>query len=302
MRHVINPTTGKWIAVNDLSQVIPRARPLSRRLLNSDLQRLHSVLVRMFPSFFNSKGFLHAPALLLRICHQPDLPLNIKISSNIKGLSAPSKLIYAIINSTLNHLPEYIITFWHLQGFLDEDNEIQWKQIYELPTRKKQGDMQFKLLHNVIPSLPVLQHLNPDISSCCGWCGERGTIWHMFITCSSIQPTLNLLHRLICLLLPDLQLNFNIYWALIPHARRRSKEAVRLANFLIVSCKYVIHTLYRTSRYTDPLIIWRFQLQYRILLEYHFYKSSHNTVTFKNKWSINNALFTVVNGEFTWLF
>ena len=140
--------------------------------------------------------------------------------------------------------------------------------------------MQFKLLHNVIPSLPVLQHLNPDISSCCGWCGERGTIWHMFITCPSIQPTLNLLHRLICLLLPDLQLNFNIYWALIPHARRRSKEAVRLANFLIVSCKYVIYyTLYRTSRYTDPLISWRFQLQYRILLEYNFYKSSHNTVT-----------------------
>ena len=278
MRHVINPTTGKWITVNDLSQVIPRARPLSSRLLNSDLQRLHSVLVRMFPSFFNFKGFLHAPALLLRICHQPDLPLNIKISSNIKGLFAPSKLIYAIINSTLNHLPEY--TFWHLQGFLDKDNEIQWKQIYELPTRKKQGDMQFKLLHNVIPSLPVLQHLNPDISSSCGWCGERGTIWHMFITCPSIQPTLN----------------FNIYWALIPHARRRSKEAVRLTNFLIVSCKYVIYTLYRTSRYTDLLIIWRFQLQYRILLEYNFYKSSHNTVTFKNKWSINNALFTVVNG------
>ena len=139
VRHVINPTTGTWIAVNDLSQVIPRARPLSRRLLNSDLQRLHSVLVSMFPSFFNSKGFLHAPALLLCICHQPDLPLNIKISSNIKGLSAPSKLIYAIINSTLNHLPEYTITFWHLQGFLDKDNEIQWKQIYELPTRKKQG-------------------------------------------------------------------------------------------------------------------------------------------------------------------
>ena len=38
---------------------------------------------------------------------------------------------------------------------------------------------------------------------------------------------------------PVFPLNFNLYWSLIPHARRRDKQAVRIANFLIVSCKNV---------------------------------------------------------------
>ena len=112
--------------------------------------------------------------------------------------------------------------------------------------------MQFKLLHNFLHSLPVLHHLNSDISPLCGWCGERGSIQHLFIMCPAIQPALNLLHTLLNRLLPSVHLNFDLYWALIPHAKSRNREAVRIANYLIVSLKNVIYYLYRTYHLESP--------------------------------------------------
>ena len=146
----------------------------------------------------------------------------------------------------------------------------------------------------------MLHHLNNNISPTCRWCGERGTIWHLFIQCPSIQPALTLLHTLISRLLPGVPLNFNLYWSLIPHARRRDKQAVRIANFLIVRCQNVIYYLYRTSHFVNPLTVWQHKLKNKILLEFHYYKLNSNLTDFYQKWSINNALFTTVNREMTW--
>ena len=116
-----------------------------------------------------------------------------------------------------------------------------------------------------------------------------------------IQPALNLLHSLLNRLLPSLQLNFDIYWALIPHAKGRSKEAVRLANFLIIGCKNIIYYLYRTYRFSNPLIIWQHQLKNKILLEFTYYTLCNDLNTFLKKWSCNNALFLFDCDILTWL-
>ena len=150
------------------------------------------------------------------------------------------------------------------------------EQHLQSPNYKKRGDLQYKLLHNILPSLQVLHHLNPAISSTCGWCGEKGTVMHLFITCPSVQPLLNCLHSLLHRLLPDLHLNFDSYWALIPYARGREKEAVRLSNFPIVSCKSVIYHLYRTSNFIDPLIIFIHRIKNKIIFEYNYFKLVSN--------------------------
>ena len=81
------------------------------------------------------------------------------------------------------------------------------------------------------------------------------------------------LHSLLHRLLPDLLLNFDLYWALIPCARGRKKEAVRLSNFLIVSCKFVIYNLYRTSKFVDPLLIFTHRIKNKIIFEHHYFKA-----------------------------
>ena len=110
------------------------------------------------------------------------------------------------------------------------------------------------------------------LCSSCGWCGERGTLLHLFIQCPAIQPGLNLLHSLLHRILHDLQLDFDLYWTLVPCARGRCREAVRLSNYLIVSFKHVIYWLYRASRFSNPHIIWRNCLQHKIIIDYHYFK------------------------------
>ena len=156
-------------------------------------------------------------------------------------------------------------------------------------------------MHNVLPSLPVLHHINPDISPSCGWCNERGTILHLFISCEFIQPALDLLHRLLSCLLPGVKLDFDLYWTLVPHVRGRSREAVNLSNYLIISLKSTLYWLYRTSRFLNPVFFWTARMKNKILLEYEFYKLRNNIRTFMKRWSHNNSLFTIDGDNFTWL-
>ena len=197
------------------------------------------------------------------------------------AISAPSKVLYNVINANLNSHPSNETSHWHGNGVLNTNTNIQWSSIYSPPISKKEGDLQFKLLHNILPSLPVLHHLNPAISPTCGWCGDKGTIWNLFIACPSVQPLLNCLHSLLHRLLPDLLLNFDLYWALIPCARGRKKEAVRLSNFPIVSCKSVIYNIYRTSHFVDPLLIFTHRIKNKIIFDYNYFKLVSNDDEFK---------------------
>ena len=195
-----------------------------------------------------------------------------------------------------------MLTPWHDAGLIPSAVHVPWRVVYQPPTSKKEGDVQYKLLHNVLPSLPVLHHLNGDIPRECGWCGERGDILHLFIKCPSIQSALTLLHTFLGRLLPDIRLDFDLYWTLIPHARGRRREAVRLGNYLIISLKSTFYWLYRTCKFTDPLLVWKHRIKNKVVLEYHYYVLTNSISLFLDKWSFNNVLFTYSNNKITWCF
>ena len=301
VHHLLDLSTGRWIDASHLITSFCGLRPPSLRLLQQDIKRLHLKLIRLFPVLFNEEGYILKLSNLQTSSVNPESPMNFMLPTHPDGLSASSKALYAIFNEGINHHSPSPSSHWHELGFLNTSTKLQWKNIYQLPTSKKEGDLQFKLFHNFLPSLAVLHHLNPDISSFCGWCGEKGSIHHLFITCPAIQPALNFLHSLPTRLLPSLPLKFEVHWALILHAKGRNREAVRLANFLIVSCKSAIYFLYRTSLFIDPLIIWQHRLKNKILLEFTFYKLSDHLNTFRKKWSLNNVFFTETKGKLTWL-
>ena len=301
VKDLVNLTTGAWIQAEDVVLSSNRIRHPSRRLLKQDLAHLHHALCTLLPTVFNSDGFHGNPNLLRDAASSLKSPLEVKVNVSSNALSAPSKFMYSIFNQFVNELSDSPTSHWHDLGFFPQSTKIQWKEIYHLPSSKKEGDTQFKLMHNVLPSLPVLHHYNSDISPFCGWCGERGTAWHLFILCPAIQPALNLLHCLLSRILPKVPLNFDIYWTLIPHARGRSREAVHLSNFLIISLKNVIYWLYRTTKFSDPLLIWQHRIKNKIIIEYHYFRFQNNLSDFLKKWSINNALFLLNETEFTWL-
>ena len=130
---------------------------------------------------------------------------------------------------------------------------------------------------------------------------KEGTILHLFFFCESLQPTLNLLHRLLSCLLPNVKINFELYWTLVSHARGRRREAVRLSNFLITSLKSTFYWLYRTSRFINPLPLWTLRVKNKIILDYEFYKLKNNLPAFNKRWSFNDSLFTIDGDIFTWL-
>ena len=208
------------------------------------------------------------------------------------------------MNQQLNYLDNRYVSYWHKNGVIPAKQIIPWKQIYSLPTTKKEADAQFRLLHNILPNLTVLHHIDTNISPSCGWCGKRGTTIHLFIECPAIQPALNLLHAFLHKIMPNVHLNFDVYWSLFPHARGSSKEAVNIFNYLIMSLKFTIYNLYLKQSFDDPLLVWTYRIKCKILIEFHYYSSQNNVPKFIKKWSHNRSLFELDNTHslLNWLF
>ena len=302
VRHLFDPSSGQWLDPCIFQRHFRGLRPPSLRLIEHELRLLRSALSQCFPTLFLEKG-CHLPdsVALQTVPLFPSSPVNFVLPSFENGLIATSKIAYRIFNNELNNLSSTLFSHWHDIGYLEPSTKLNWNLIYQLPTSKKEGDTQFRLLHNILPPLVVLHHFNPVISSLCGWCGEKGTIQHLFIQCPAIQPALKLLYDLLDHLLPSVQPTFDMYWTLVPHARGRSREAVRLANFLIISCKHVIYNSFRTALFPDPLIVWVHRLKSRILFEFHYYKLCHNPYTFFRNWSVNDTLFVLKEEALSWL-
>ena len=191
MRHLLDPQSGQWLDPCIFQSNIHGLRPPSLRLIEHELRLLRSALSQCFPTLFREKGCLLPDSVTLQTFPLlSSSPINFILPSFENGLITTSKLAYRIFNNELNDLSSIHFSHWHDIGYLDPSTKLNWNHIYQLPTPKKEGDTQFRLLHNILPPLVVLHHVNPDIPSLDGWCGEKGTIHHLFIQCSTIQPAL----------------------------------------------------------------------------------------------------------------
>ena len=300
VKDLIDLTNGSWLQAGDFTFPSIWQRS-SLRLLDRELSYVHETLITDFPAFFCTNGLRHSDLPLRDLAARIISPFSVKVNDNTNLFTMSSRILYRLFNRSLNCLSISPFTLWHEIGVLSPSVPINWTENYRLPSSKRDGDIQYKLMHNVLPSLAVLHHINPDIPSHCGWCDERGTILHLFFFCESLQPTLNLLHRLLSCLLPNVKINFELYWTLVSHARGRRREAVRLSNFLITSLKSTFYWLYRTSRFINPLPLWTLRVKNKIILDYEFYKLKNNLPAFNKRWSFNDSLFTIDGDIFTWL-
>ena len=300
IKHIVNPANGTWLQHEDFHHPSLIRRP-SARLLHHELSRLRGTICAIFPAFFSPSG-LRSSNHPLNSDSSLSSPYTVRSKDNTALPATNTKLLYSLLNQSINCPHTTSSTYWHDNGTISPTTVVNWTEIYKTPSSKKDGDVQFKLLHNVLPSLTVLHHFNPDISSSCGWCGERGTIHHLFIRCPFIQPALDLLHHFISRLLPGAKIDFDLYWTLVPHARGRHREAVGVCNFLITSLKSTIYWLYRTSHFLDPVPFWTQRIKSKIYLDYEFNKLQNNTVSFCKRWSFDHLFFRLDEGGLTWCF
>ena len=298
IKQLLNLTNGAWLRADEfvLPSIMQRS---SIRLLQLELSKLHGSLIELFPSFFSATGLRHRIPLIDLATHITS-PFSIKIDNN-DFFIMKAHCLYRLLNRLVNSLPSFMLTHWHKIGVLSSSTPITWTEIYRLPSSKRDGDIQYKLMHNAVPSLPVLHHLNSEISPLCVRCGERGTILHLFFFCKFLKPALDLLHHLISSLLPTVRVKFEHYWTLVSCARGRCREAVHLANYLIITLKSILYWLYRNSHSFDPLPPWKLRIKNRILLDYEFYKLQNNLDAFHKRWSHSDLLFSVEGNTLTWL-
>ena len=288
IKDIINLQEGTWLEASDI-KIPSLLHRISRRIIELELMSARQLIIDNFPVFFTRNGPRHSSLILQTLATRITSPFSIKLKDKKDPLILTTRCIYRLLSRTLNNLPNFQLTPWHGMGVLSPSSRITWSAIYKLPSTKKDGDIQYKLMHNVLPSLPVLHHFNPDFSPNCGWCGERGTLLHLLFLCQSIQPALTLLHRLLSYLLPGVKVDFELYWCLVPHARNRNKDAVCLSNFLIISLKSTLYWLYRTSRFIDPLI-WKHRVKNKIILEYEFFHLQSNERAFSKRWGLLNMV------------
>ena len=168
VRHLINPSSGLWIEPSCLQENFRGFRPPSLRLIEHETRLLRTALSKVFPTLFNDRGCHLGESDLQTLSLMPDTPINFALASSENGLIASSKAVYRIYRKELNNVTTSSKSHWHDIGYLDPSTKMNWLSIYQLPTPKKEADIQYRLLHNILPPLTVLHHLNPDISSFCG--------------------------------------------------------------------------------------------------------------------------------------
>ena len=205
IKQLLNFNTSKRLPAKDIHLVPSRIRPLFCSSFSTGYLSPAPHHIIFLPGTLQSRRSFSTCLTTRRSSHPPPFsPSCVFVDKDTEVSSLSSKSRYLLFNQNINDNSSPTLTPWHDRGYFPSSLHIPWRAIYQPPTSKKEGDVQYKLLHNVLPSLPVLHHLNSNISSDCGWCGERGTITHLFITCPSIQPALNLLYSLISRLLPNL--------------------------------------------------------------------------------------------------
>ncbi|CAL1614736.1 unnamed protein product [Knipowitschia caucasica] len=71
-----------------------------------------------------------------------------------------------------------------------------WGALYKPPLTKRQGDLQWRLLHGAIAVNAFVCRVNRAVGEGCPFCGERETVVHCFWECGRLRHMLELLRGL----------------------------------------------------------------------------------------------------------
>ena len=144
LRQVLHVDTGECLPAERLP-FFPSmcARPASLRILRLDLSCLHDAISSCFTNIFHpATGLIHSSCPNMdALSARPPSPGRVLLDTDTDVLVLTSKTLYSHFNQNLNASQSFP-TPWHKLGLFPSTHRVRWREIYSLPTSKKEGDVQ----------------------------------------------------------------------------------------------------------------------------------------------------------------
>lgn len=174
----------------------------------------------------------------------------------------------------------------------------EWRSLYKPPLSKRVGDIQWRLLHGALAVNAFISVLNSDVTVECPFCLKRETVFHAYMDCFRLKSLFSLLHNLF----DSFNESFSIDVFIVGFRYVRRKRFIcQCLNFIIGQAKLAIY-MSRKNKIElgvdqDINTLFLATVKSRILIDFHFYASMDDIITFQMKWCKNDALCSIIDGK-----
>ncbi|KAI4871400.1 hypothetical protein NFI96_009402 [Prochilodus magdalenae] len=158
----------------------------------------------------------------------------------------------------------------------DSSPKGSWRSLYKRPIEKRVGDLQWRIVHGILATNRHAARIDPSVGEGCPFCGVTETIFHVFLQCGRLGPTLGVVRDWGLKFLGFYDEPLFIYGPKYSVSRR---DRVVLLNFLYGAVKLAIW-LSRRNRIRgcggiDPVQMARGLIMKRLLVEFTYYTLAH---------------------------
>jgi len=167
-----------------------------------------------------------------------------------------------------------------------------WKGFYHPPVPPRHGDLQWRLVHWILPSNHLLHRFSNLLVDECPFCKKSENLFHIYVECQRLAPLFILLRN--CFVRFGLIFNtcVFIYGLDIPH---KNSNAV-LANFLLAQAKMAVYKSRKRKldgvgvNDEDALFLFQNLVISRVKLDFAFFSVTGRLPQFESKWCIKEVI------------
>ena len=282
-----------WLGSDTLHD---RVRIYSKRLLNIALDVVHRAIPDHFKNIINNHSENNTEVTespySLELLYQ-DEDNNILLNCPLYKLQ--KRVIYKFIISThyfSKHIT-YSYNVWTDILSLKKEHQPMFSDCYLTPISKKDGDLQWRLLHGAYPTGGFLRNARFQDTDNCRFCEDKEDLLHIFLECPRLTRLFVIFKEIIHTLL-DVDSVPLSYYVLGPPRRKTITQTHRILCYLCVAVKTAIHiTRYKKINGDSHVCVVRCfttRLRHRIQNEYNYHSLTKSLNIFEAQWCINGAV------------
>lgn len=172
-----------------------------------------------------------------------------------------------------------------------------WRTLYKIPTDKRTGDLQWRIVHGIVTTNKHKAHLDSSATDMCPFCSEIESIFHLFLECNRLEPLFQMLKEWCDMLGHVFSQESFIYG---PKYRYKTRNVDVFLNYLYGQAKLSIW-LTRKAKIvgkgsTNIVLTYKGLMSARLTIEFAYYELVGNLVTFEEVWCLNGILCKISDG------
>ena len=212
--------------------------------------------------------------------------------------------LFSMKGKTLYHCCVKVLNKHKLQNRVDsvwrkkfgESCEMKpgWRVLYKLPSKKRTGDLQWRILHGAVAMNAFISVINPTVTNECPFCGKVENVFHCFLECERNEALFSVLETLF--------LSFNEIWSDVVFIfgagyRRLNAAKWQVLNFLLGEAKMSIYLTRRNKiqRGVNQELVRVFGalVRARVQIDFIYYKGMQSIDTFIQQWCYDDVICSV---------